>query len=124
MLRRRLALKLLQRQVADQIGVNKASIANWEINRSKPAIGYIPGIIRFLGYVPLPPTTGWPDRLLRCRKVLGISQFEAARRMGVDQCTLARWERGEREPNGKYARRAAILLKTVEPTSADIAKSA
>ena len=32
--RRRLVLKLLQRQVADQIGVDKASIYNWEGNRS------------------------------------------------------------------------------------------
>jgi len=34
LLRRRLALKLLQRQVAAQLGVNKATIHNWECNPS------------------------------------------------------------------------------------------
>ena len=38
LLRRRLVLKQLQRQVAEQIGVDKTSIANWEANRSKPGL--------------------------------------------------------------------------------------
>ncbi len=63
LLRRRLALKLLQRQVAEQIGVDKTSITNWESNRTKPGLVYMPAIIRFLGYNPLPPATsgrnGW-----------------------------------------------------------------
>lgn len=32
------------------------------------------------------------------RTTLGISQKEAAWRMGVDPSTLAQWERGERAP--------------------------
>lgn len=100
--RKRLVLKLLQRQVAGQIGVDKASIYNWEGNRSKPGIQYMPEIIRFLGYNPLPAGKSWAERLVKCRATLGISQKEAAMRIGVDQGTLARWERGEREPNGKY----------------------
>lgn len=116
LLRRRLVLKLLQRQVAEQIGVDKASIYNWEGNRSKPGVEYMPAIIRFLGYNPLPPREGWADRLVQCRTVLGLSQKESAVRMGVDQGTLARWERGEREPNGAYAALALRLVATVEAT--------
>jgi site-specific DNA recombinase len=112
--RRRLVLKLLQRQVAEQLGVDKASIYNWEGNRSKPGLQYIPAIIRFLGYNPLPPGKGWAERLVQCRTVLGISQKESAARMGVDSCTLARWERGEREPTGRFAARAELFTASVQ----------
>ncbi len=117
LLRRRLTLKLLQRQVAEQLGVDKTSIYNWETNRTKPGLEYMPAIIRFLGYNPLPPADGWPDRLVRCRTVLGISQKESARRIGVDASTLARWERGEREPTGAFATRVLRFLGTTEGTS-------
>jgi site-specific DNA recombinase len=116
LLRRRLTLKLLQRQAAEQIGVDKTSFHNWETNRTKPNLKYMPGIIRFLGYDPLPPGDSWADRLVHCRTVLGISQKECARRIGVDQSTLARWERGEREPIGAFAARAKRFLTAAEVT--------
>ena len=106
LLRRRLTLKLLQRQVAKQLEVNVASIVNWENNLSKPKVSQMPAIIRFLGYNPLPPSNGWPDRLVQARTAMGLTQKEAAARIGVGQCTLARWERGEREPTGAFAARA------------------
>jgi transcriptional regulator with XRE-family HTH domain len=112
--RRRLTLKLLQRQVAEQLGVDKTSIYNWEGNRAKPGLEYMPAIIRFLGYNPLPPADGWADRLVQCRTVLGLSQKESAHRIGVDPCTLARWERGEREPTGSFAARALRFLTGAE----------
>jgi transcriptional regulator with XRE-family HTH domain len=114
LLRRRLALKLLQRQVAKQLEVNVASIVNWENNLSKPKVSHMPAIIRFLGYNPLPPSTVWADRLVQARTALGLTQKEAAARIGVDQCTLARWERGEREPTGVFAAQALRLLATAE----------
>jgi len=114
LLRRRLVLKLLQRQVAQQIGVDKTSIANWEGNRSKPGLAFMPAIIRFLGYNPLPPAIRWADRLVQCRTVLGLSQRESADRIGVDQSTLARWERGEREPKGANTVAALAFTAIVE----------
>lgn len=114
LLRRRLALKLLQRQVGKQLGVNKASVANWEANRTNPSLEFMPAIIRFLGYSPVPPGNGWAERLVRCRTALGITQKEAARRIGADAGTLARWERGEREPTGDFATCATKFLRTVE----------
>jgi site-specific DNA recombinase len=114
LLRRRLVLKLLQRQVAEQIGVDKTSIANWEGNRSKPGLAYMPAIIRFLGYNPLPPADSWADRLVHGRTVFGLSQGEAAARIGVDQGTLARWERGERQPTGAFALRAKRFIAPAE----------
>jgi DNA-binding transcriptional regulator YiaG len=38
MLHRRLTLKLLQWQVAEQLGVDNASILNWETHRTKPEV--------------------------------------------------------------------------------------
>jgi transcriptional regulator with XRE-family HTH domain len=111
-------LKLLQRQVAEQLGADKASIANWERYRSKPGVGYMPAIIRFLGYNPFPPKEDWAARLVQCRTVLGLTQKESAQRMGVDPNTLAKWERGERVPMGDYAVRAERLLRTVETACA------
>ncbi len=110
LLRRRLTLKLLQRQVAKQLGVNVASIVNWENNRTKPGVEYMPAIIRFLGYNPLTPSNNWADRLVQGRTALGLTQKQAAARIGVDQCTLARWERGEREPAGAFAASAKRFL--------------
>jgi transcriptional regulator with XRE-family HTH domain len=102
LLRRRLTLKLIQRQVSEQLAVNVSSLRNWEANRSKPAVEFMPAIIQFLGYNPLPPGTTWAERLVSCRTAMGITQGESARRIGVDQGTLARWERGKREPIGQF----------------------
>jgi ribosome-binding protein aMBF1 (putative translation factor) len=74
--------------------------------------------ILFLGYNPLPPPVSdkWSERLVGGRTALGITQKESARMMGVDPCTLARWERGEREPTGVFATRAERFLKLgIEP---------
>jgi transcriptional regulator with XRE-family HTH domain len=114
LLRRRLALKLLQRDVADKLSVDKCSIYNWENNRSKPGLEYMPAIIHFLGYNPMPPSDRWSDRLINCRTALGISQKHAAERIDVDQSTLARWERGEREPSGPFEVRALRFLSGLQ----------
>ena len=71
--RRRLMLKLIQAQVAAQFGVDKSSIHNWETNVCEPEVKYMPAVIRFLGYNPLPPGNGCGDRLVQCRTALGLS---------------------------------------------------
>jgi DNA-binding transcriptional regulator YiaG len=103
--RRRFGLKMLQREVAEQIGVCEPSVFNWEKNASEPEIRYMPAVIRFLGYNPLPAVTTLAAQLVRHRTTLGVSQKDAAREIGVDQGTLARWERGEREPAGAFLER-------------------
>jgi transcriptional regulator with XRE-family HTH domain len=114
--RRRLTLKLIQRQVAEQIGVDATSIHNWETNVSKPSLQYMPAILEFLGYNPVPPGSGWAERLVQCRTALGLSQKESARQLGVDASTLARWERGERKPTGGFAVRAQRFVSAAEVT--------
>jgi site-specific DNA recombinase len=110
--RKRLGLKMLQRDVADQIGANTTSVFKWEANTAAPEFRFMPAIIRFLGYSPLPEANTLAQQLVRHRTTLGMSQKEAALMFGVDTGTLARWERGEREPAGKlYARVLCALEK-------------
>ena len=117
LLRRRLVLKLLQREVAERLGVSNATIVNWESGRTKPEHNYMPAIICFLGYNPLPPSKTWAGRLVGSRTALGLSQKRAAKQMGVDASTLARWEHGEREPLGSYLVRATGFVGLVESAS-------
>ena len=104
-------MKLLQKDLAKRIGVTKSCVVYWEANRSAPELRFMPAVIDFLGYNPLPPATNWAERLVRHRTSIGLSQEQAARRVGVDPSTLARWERGEREPEGSYATSAERFLK-------------
>ena len=91
-------MKMLQKDVAERIGVDTTSVFNWEANAAAPEIRYMPAIIRFLGYNPLPTASDWGERLVRHRTAMGLSQKEAALDLGVDPSTLAKWERGERGP--------------------------
>jgi hypothetical protein len=76
--------------VAKQIGVNVTSIHNWEINVGQPSAEYLPKIIQFLGYNPLPEGKTWGERLVQRRMSLGLTQAGAALTMGVDPGTPAR----------------------------------
>ena len=83
------------------------------LNPSK-TVEFMLAIIRFLGYNPLPPSNTCAEWLVSCRTAMGITQGESARRLGVDQGTLARWERGEWEPIGEFAVRAKRFLAAAE----------
>lgn len=76
--KKRLDLKMLQREVGERIGVGETSVFTWEANRSQPDLKYMPAVIRFLGYSPLPAAKGWGKRLVWQRTALGLSQKEAA----------------------------------------------
>ena len=49
----RLQRGMLQREVAELIGVRRGTINKWERNRGEPRAADVPKIIRFLGYEPL-----------------------------------------------------------------------
>jgi DNA-binding XRE family transcriptional regulator len=108
--RRRLDLGLFQRQVAEFIGVDKTSIANWEGQHGHPALIFMPAIIRFLGYNPLPQPGTLANQLVHYRVSRGLTQWALAKRLGIDPCTLARWERGDRTPSGLYRKLVQNLL--------------
>lgn len=108
--KRRIDLKLLQREAGQHIGVHCLSVSNWELNRTAPELRHLPAIIAFLGYDPLPRPTTLPERLVQHRRRRGWTQKRLAAELDVDPTTLARWERGEKTPWGSYAVRVEALL--------------
>ena len=66
----------------------------WEGNATVPEVRYMPAIIRFLGYDPLPPAAAFPELQARTRRMLGLSQRKMAAKLDVDPATLMDWEAG------------------------------
>jgi DNA-binding XRE family transcriptional regulator len=85
---RRLDLGLLQKQAAERIGVDETSVYNWESNRVQPAVRFIAGIIRFLGYCPYTPGLPAPKWLKLVRQSLGHSQERMAGALRIDEGTM------------------------------------
>ncbi|MBI4519500.1 MAG: transcriptional regulator [Gemmatimonadetes bacterium] len=108
--KRRLDLGLLQRDVAGRLGVDNATVTNWELGQAAPALRWLPGIIRFLGYDPRPRPKSIGQALKHYRHGQGLSQQELAVRLRVDPGTLARWERAARTPTGEYLMGAQAIL--------------
>jgi transcriptional regulator with XRE-family HTH domain len=94
-------LKLSQKQVADEIGIHETTITGWEGNATIPEVRYMPAIIQFLGYNPLPDASSLAEHLATARKALGLSQRKMAANLGVDPTTLMSWEAGRHQPTGK-----------------------
>ncbi|MDR3402026.1 MAG: helix-turn-helix transcriptional regulator [Chthoniobacter sp.] len=113
--KRRLDLGLRQIDIAKMIGCDEMTIVNWEKGYRTPRVKHMTGVIEFLGYNPLQGGDTMAQRLLNHRKSLGITQKEFARQIAVDPSTLARWERGVRQPTGKF-------LECVSDVCPDIVK--
>jgi transcriptional regulator with XRE-family HTH domain len=96
--KRRLELKLNQRQAADRLRVNPWTVLNWEKGDTEPLIEAVPVILRFLGYNSFPEPRSLPERLLAKRRAMGWPIWKAAREIGVDEGTWGGWERGTTIP--------------------------
>ena len=93
--------------------MDTTSVFNWEANTSQPDLRYMPAVIRLLGYNPLPEAKTVGEQLVRHRTSLGVTQNDAARRIGRGsghvgevgaRRTKARWssaEHRERLPDGR-----------------------
>ena len=114
--KRRLGLKLLQKEVAQKLSVDEASVWNWENNRTSPSLHLIPKIIEFLNYVPsnnLPKTFG--DKIINIRRLFGITQKELAHRLGIDPTTLGRWEKGKSRPLKRRLKKLNSYIISLSP---------
>ena len=108
--KRRLELGLLQKEFVHQLGVDKATVSNWERKRTIPALPHMPGIIQFLGYVPVQVDGSIPERLKAYRRVYGLAQRQLADVLGVDESTIRTWETGRNRPSRESWRRIEELL--------------
>jgi transcriptional regulator with XRE-family HTH domain len=112
--KRRLDLGLLQREVAKQIGVTACTIQYWETNRVVPALRFRPQIIEFLGYDPShrSPDQSLAEVLKAQRQRLGMSRKKLAALLGIDESSLAHWERGEHHPTERSLKIINVFLAT------------
>ena len=94
--KRRLELKMLQKDVAAFIGVSEDSVTFWENNRFFPSIKHMPKIIDFLGYYPFEiDLNSLSGKLKYYRNLKGLSHFELAKLLNVDATTTTSWESGK-----------------------------
>ncbi len=111
--KRRLDLKLLQKEVAQKLSVCVPSIYSWENNLAKPAIKFIPKIIEFLGYVPFDTKAkSIGEKIVAYRHLLGLSQKKLACHLDIDPCTLSKWERNKRRPSEIFLEDLNIYFKS------------
>ena len=111
--KRRLGLHLLQRDVADRIGVSAASIWQWERNRSDPATRCLPAIIDFLGYLLAGSGTSFPEALRIARRTAGLTQEHLAKLARVDESSIAKRERGDTMPLPATVQRLSRFFKKI-----------
>lgn len=92
---RRRELGLSHRAAAKVMDVHPDTILYWENEGQCPQPQFMPRIISFLGCNPfLRPDATIPELLRAKRQVLGITQKEAAQRLGTRQAIFCRWEQG------------------------------
>ena len=115
--KRRLDLGLWQKDVAATLGVTVSAVTNWELNRVTPYFTYLPKIITFLGYTP-PPFDIMTDNIVERMKVHrlthGLSQEKFAKLIGVDETTVAKWERGEHKPIKKLVKKLSTIFEILK----------
>jgi transcriptional regulator with XRE-family HTH domain len=107
---KRIDLGLLQREVAVRIGVDTATVTNWELGNTEPEERFIPALIGFLGYNPLPAPKSLGEAVRRERLTRGWSVAALAARVGVDPTTVARLEA---DANGMARRPTEAVLRVL-----------
>ncbi|HKL24831.1 MAG TPA: helix-turn-helix transcriptional regulator [Desulfuromonadales bacterium] len=95
--RRRLELGLYQKDVAIQIGVTASTIWNWEHGLTID-LRYIPSVIKFLGYNPIPCPADLRERLAWYKLVKGLTLEQLGAEMGRDPEQLSDWLNGRHRP--------------------------
>jgi len=93
------------------LGVSIKTVLNWEKNITEPHVQAYPAIMEFLGYCPVQYAQSPGERIRLHRIHQGQTIFDFANIIGVDECTLRKWERSMRNPMRQVKSRA-IIRKT------------
>jgi transcriptional regulator with XRE-family HTH domain len=114
LLNRRLELRLLQKDVAEIIGVDEASIGGWELDKGKPTVRFYPKLALFLGYLPYEGETETLRGKLRFYQHLkGLTQEELAKQLGVDESTVCQYGTGRHRPSAKVMKKLEPMFREV-----------
>jgi DNA-binding XRE family transcriptional regulator len=106
-------LNLTKVQLSINLNVSDITIYLWEKNKVQPSLAQIPKIIEFLGCDPFErETANIGDKIREYRRVHGLTQRKLAAQLGIDNTTLASWERREHRPAKKllYKVKAAFVF--------------
>jgi transcriptional regulator with XRE-family HTH domain len=102
-------LGLLQREVAEEIGVKKCSIYNWE-RGIEPEFRFMPKIIKFLGYIPFDCPKDTLGRLGCYKLINGLSYEGLGARTGIHFEQLRAWLTGRTKPSRKSLARIHAVI--------------
>ncbi|HYG40485.1 MAG TPA: helix-turn-helix domain-containing protein [Cytophagales bacterium] len=104
---------LLQKDVAELIGVSEDSVTYWENNRATPQMHHMPKIIKFLDYIPISvDSSTLGARILLYRYQNGLSHKNLGILLGVNASTVCCWERNLRKPNRNIIARLDLILRS------------
>lgn len=98
------------KDVADQVGVTVSTIWNWEHGWNVDQ-RYLPRIITFLGYNPIPCPEGPLERLAWYKQVNGLTLKELGAEMGRDPEQLAHWLGGRHKPCRRNRKMIELFLR-------------
>lgn len=93
--RARLMRGLLQKEVAEALGVSPYTVLHWEASETQPGPRDGPKIVAWLGYLPMPTET-LPEQLYAIRFVNGWTQRQLAQALGVGEDAAREVEGGRR----------------------------
>jgi DNA-binding transcriptional regulator YiaG len=101
---------LLQKDVAELIGVSEDCLRFWEDGTTTlPTAKQFPPLIAFIGYYPLDhETDSSAGKLRQLRYCQGLNYEQCGAVFGVDASTIRRWELGASKPKPRIAK--LILL--------------
>jgi DNA-binding XRE family transcriptional regulator len=109
--KKRMDVGLLQREVAEIIGVTESSIWNWE-HGTEPELQYNPSIIKFLGYIPFDCPDDTIGRLAWYRRVQGLTVVALGNQMKIHTDQLYEWLSATRKPFNKSLQRIERFLES------------
>lgn len=98
-------LGLLQREVAELLGIATCSVAKWESGVIFPLARYGPKLVRFIGYDPLDKPRSFGEKIQQLRWRRGLKQRELARKLGVGVERLRKWEQSKYRPTAELLER-------------------
>ena len=102
---------LLQREVAKALRVDSMSLVNWEKNRTQIGVRFVPAIIRWLGYDPLPRASSFGAWVAIERTRRGLARRTLAAALGWDEGTVGEYEGGRPPDARRLAQLRAVLGK-------------
>ena len=104
-----------QSQVAKQLGVSEDTITFWENDRAKPLIINYPKIVDFLGYNPFSSDASTlAGKIQNYRHLMGISQEQFGKLIGVNESTIFHWEKGSHTPLPSMLKKLNTILHVEE----------